>query len=83
MWFRRVGGEYWARRRFYSPQRRHRVCDLLWRLPKDEVPFAVALVSQGVLDSGVVRSPISIFVKRNGTHSWWASVYADSISNHN
>lgn len=23
------------------PQRLHNVCDLLWRLPKDEVPFAV------------------------------------------
>lgn len=25
----------------YIPQRLHKVCDLLWRLPKDEVPFAV------------------------------------------
>ena len=23
------------------PHLLHRVCDLLWRLPKDEVPFAV------------------------------------------
>ena len=26
------------------PQRRHRVWDLLWRLPNDEVPFAVEVV---------------------------------------
>ena len=25
------------------PQRLHRVCVLLWRLPKDEVPFAVRI----------------------------------------
>ncbi len=25
------------------PQRLHRVCVLLWRLPKDEVPFAVGI----------------------------------------
>lgn len=27
------------------PQRRHRVCVLLWRLPKDEVPFALVDIS--------------------------------------
>jgi hypothetical protein len=28
------------------PQRRHKVCVLLWRLPKDEVPLVIALAVQ-------------------------------------
>ncbi len=31
------------------PQRRQRVCDLVWRLPKDEVPFADVFVSHRML----------------------------------
>jgi hypothetical protein len=28
----------WKERR---PQRRHKVCDLLWRFPNEEVPFVI------------------------------------------
>ena len=37
------------------PQRLHRVWVLLWRLPKDEVPFAVRIDQFAVL--GVLCSP--------------------------
>ncbi len=38
------GKPHWEQRCFWTwkddrPQRTHRVCDLLWRLPNDEVPF--------------------------------------------
>lgn len=40
------------------PHRRHSVCVLLWRLPKDEVPFAVAICQPGILFELVVsRGP--------------------------
>ena len=38
------------------PQRLQSVCDLLWRLPKDEVPFAVVIVSYCMLQNLDVHS---------------------------
>ena len=50
------------------PQRLHRVCVLLWRLPKDEVPFAIG------------RSVAALFglARAFGTHSSWARISAAS-----
>lgn len=45
----------------YVPQRLHNVCDLLWRLPNDEVPFAV--VQELVVEE---RARCDRW-----TYSWW------------
>lgn len=46
------------------PQRLHRVCVLLWRLPKDEVPFAIGRSVAALFgSSGTLR-----------THSSWARI---------
>lgn len=44
------------------PQRLHKVCVLLWRLPKDEVPFAIWRSVAALLGLCQARS----------THSSWA-----------
>ncbi len=33
-----------------SPHRLQRVCDLLWRLPKLDVPFAVQIINIGLIE---------------------------------
>ena len=38
------------------PQRLHKVCVLLWRLPKDEVPFAVGIDQFAVLGVHIRRA---------------------------
>lgn len=61
--FEHCGSWTAARQRNASlPQRLHRVCVLLWRLPKELVPFAVV--------DGQLPSPLEMCVLRLTYSSW-------------
>ena len=59
-------------KRIDIPQRLQSVCDLLWRLPKDEVPFAVEIVSYCMLQN--LDVPLEVGPKFRSVVGWLDNV---------